>query len=429
MNEITIRFWAKEKDNAGHISLQTFRGGENNNGIYASFWPKATVNSWYNSPSSLFRRSQPSYCSQQKHVMSHHHTLADDLTAEQRQPELEITLTCLDVDAINEAYEAIVKDASLRWTLLGGSNFFGGANTATCSSLCARLLMAGGINDLFVQPVDKLSLANYRFHRALRASARQASFGTNDIFFYANSYEFGVQPGKEYFGTNFVGLVSNPKPIDVINFVVKAFKIERQLIQCVEPCEIIVNANNQFEVNPNYAIDEGSPTKQVEDKYLAIKRLLPQFSFGIFAPLFFSQREVIDHHADALNNGNVELSERINFAQRIIFFGALKKRLLHFARNYISPTNYLETHITTKANFISYRVGDLQTLHRYLAKITELFSPITDQASFSRQLYDLDKILNIQPHDDELVDLMQYEEYMNKNPFSTVRGLRRVQPV
>lgn len=298
MNSVIIRVWARKGDNVGHASLQTRRNGVDSK--YVSFWPAASTRSFY--ANSWFYRSEPSYCSQQEHNASHIHTLADDITAEQRQAEFQVELTILDVDAIEAEYEKIVQEVAenkLSWSLLGGSNWYENYTQSTCSLLCARLLIAGGINDLFIKPIEHYDLAIYfgtyetmeRFgwgmpEYSFQVPENAEPMGRKQFWLYIESFrwEFAL-------GSSFVSRVFRPKPFDIALFAVKALKAEHEL-KTNNP--YILRQNGHFIINPSPP-ELPTEIKSAESVLRSLHEILPKSKGSL---LVFQYNNVVNFHYD-----------------------------------------------------------------------------------------------------------------------------------
>jgi hypothetical protein len=112
---------------AGHVSLQTYIGGKNNKGIYASLWPNGD-------PQALITRFG---------VKGYHsESYEEDLKLELgKDPDEVIEIYTLDVDAINEAFLKF-ENLKFNWSIWG-SSIFRHEKSRNCSGLVTYLLMEG----------------------------------------------------------------------------------------------------------------------------------------------------------------------------------------------------------------------------------------------------------------------------------------------
>lgn len=168
-NRVIVRYWpgafSSFKINStgslvsfGHVSLQTFIGGPDNQGYYISFW-RADID----------KRC----CGKQE---DHIHGREEDLQySGQANIENTFTLYTLNAKAINAAYEEMLRKG-LKWDLGGSLLHSQDENIAVCSSLIYRLLVAGGIG--------KLVSENERLFLGLFDTARIALLGGIPSSFY-----------------------------------------------------------------------------------------------------------------------------------------------------------------------------------------------------------------------------------------------------
>ena len=117
----------------GHSALRTYRGGPENKGIYASFWPGD--NQWALSCAKQNKNNKEdtSLCHQN---VSHFHTADDDDLAYRNFPEVKpnvVDLTGLDIKIINQAFIQ-KKENSPQWS-----------PQYNCSDLVLELLEKGGL--------------------------------------------------------------------------------------------------------------------------------------------------------------------------------------------------------------------------------------------------------------------------------------------
>lgn len=138
-NRVVIRYWPSSSSlfsftpagswvSFGHVSLQTFTGGINDEGHYISFW-RADIDH--------------RCCNNQQ---DHFHTREQDVQhCGQANIKNTFTLYSLNASAINEAYEDI-KSRGLKWSV--GASFTQNSNQANCSTLVYNLLLRGGLNRL-----------------------------------------------------------------------------------------------------------------------------------------------------------------------------------------------------------------------------------------------------------------------------------------
>lgn len=103
-NKMTIRIWIPRKDSndVGHASLQTFSGGPEGHGVYASFWPDQAIKP----VPAIFKKVNPL-----------NHSYEQDLITEARPPECIFTFHSFNIERINEAYIQFVR-LGCRWSLL-----------------------------------------------------------------------------------------------------------------------------------------------------------------------------------------------------------------------------------------------------------------------------------------------------------------------
>lgn len=112
-----------EKGKVGHVSIQT-------SNIYASFWPAKAVD-------------KSSSLSAKGYLMP---APEADIAAEQADPDQVIILYSLNIESLEQQFEAFKKSiSSSRWTLLGDGFLRTGQS---CSGLTYDLLVAGGIKDI-----------------------------------------------------------------------------------------------------------------------------------------------------------------------------------------------------------------------------------------------------------------------------------------
>ncbi len=266
-NRVTIRIWAKQGSVTGHASLETYRGGKEGNGIYVSFWPKGQQPGWFSTPTS--------HCSVNKHYTDHFHTLAEDRQASQLSDDeiFMLTLTSLDVDEILNEYEAIQTlhaAEKLKWALWGGTSWpkeETELQQTTCSHLCLRLLIAGGINDYFMRPIEPqdffvyqerllaymngsipFSIARMAVNHIIGESESKGdplqiavarTMSAEAAYFSGIKQQFPNSPGSL-----FIGHVHRPKPFDVATLATKALMVEHEDIFRTSPRQIITQDNH-----------------------------------------------------------------------------------------------------------------------------------------------------------------------------------------
>ena len=140
-NRVIVRYWPGSSSllsvnhtgsfvSFGHVSLQTFTGGVDDQGYYASFW----------------RADVDKRCCSKK--VDHIHTREEDVQyCGQAHVNNTFTLYSLDANAINAVFEDMIRHG-LRWELRASLLHHNSDNAAVCSSLVYRLLAAGGLERL-----------------------------------------------------------------------------------------------------------------------------------------------------------------------------------------------------------------------------------------------------------------------------------------
>ncbi len=152
-NRCTIRLWTKclnkNQFEVGHITLQTYVGGETGKGIYASFWPPPT------NPESDSDHPLMTVKSNDKGYLR---TYLYDKIQEGRDPDKIIDLYGLDINAINNAFHRFL-NTNFNWSLFA-STLFGIEYTCNCSGLIGLLLKTGGLESK-LNDVDETILQGY----------------------------------------------------------------------------------------------------------------------------------------------------------------------------------------------------------------------------------------------------------------------------
>lgn len=131
-NCVLIRIWLARIGNVGHVSLQTFVGGLDGKGIYASFWPSRRSTSFFKKFNSL------GTCLVESPEI--------DIRKEKRHPDIIVRLYSLDITKINSDFIKF-KQSNYNWSLLGGWAFTKEKNK-NCVDLVELLLSTGGIGNL-----------------------------------------------------------------------------------------------------------------------------------------------------------------------------------------------------------------------------------------------------------------------------------------
>ena len=137
-NRVTIHIWKMnsstaffKKQEIGHVSLQTYTGGPEDKGIYASLYP-ATA----------------SAVTDREGVEPRFNSYGDD-HGNGRLPEHSIDLYSLDVAAINSFYWRL-KNSGLKYAPIA-STFLADAKTHTCATFVRALLLKGNIKSLLFE--------------------------------------------------------------------------------------------------------------------------------------------------------------------------------------------------------------------------------------------------------------------------------------
>lgn len=150
VHRVRIRVWMMSARSAsvGHTSLQTFAGGSDGKGIYASFWPDmcscggplAKAKAY---KLQLFKSVPPPTAKA---------TIESDEYLEGRPADFVKDLYSLDVAKINHQYEKFT-ESGYQWSLFGSRLHLSVKDLpkiSNCSGLVFSLLMSGGLEDRLV---------------------------------------------------------------------------------------------------------------------------------------------------------------------------------------------------------------------------------------------------------------------------------------
>lgn len=136
----------------GHATLQTYVGGKDGKGIYASFWPVGRDDK-ETGRTRLTRLGVTGFLVPNLEMDK---DLEGDVKRDENdniisgkpcEPDITVDLYSLDVQEINKEFEKFEKSNG-NWSIWG-SAFFRERKTRNCSGLCSYLLRQGGINNLF----------------------------------------------------------------------------------------------------------------------------------------------------------------------------------------------------------------------------------------------------------------------------------------
>ena len=149
---VEIKAWLPKKDGVqnnrqisyGHVALRTYYEDEKGTiveeGIYASFWPKADQAATPKSESSC----SPHKCDCHKDHL--HSKNQDDLLYKQEPPaENFVKLYTLDIEKIKKKFQEFTAKADFSWGTFGSWLAFEDDKTKNCAGLCFSLLEAGGL--------------------------------------------------------------------------------------------------------------------------------------------------------------------------------------------------------------------------------------------------------------------------------------------
>lgn len=168
-HKVTIRVWKSDiKGNGavGHATLQTYCGGVNGNGIYASFWPG---DSQFLSPkvADVARKTglpAPNGLKPGGVIGAFKPTFEKDCYAEEKEPEIVIDLYSLNVDEINRAFlafKADVEEKKINWAAIPNiQKIMGYTQTSNCSGLVLLLLQNGGIFRI-INPMSNIPISGF----------------------------------------------------------------------------------------------------------------------------------------------------------------------------------------------------------------------------------------------------------------------------
>jgi len=274
-NVVTVRFWAGEE--VGHISVQTYTGGEDGNGIYASFWPGYD----------LSENEYCTRCSGEEHQSTHWHTLEDDKLAENREADFQVDLTLLDVSKINQEYLKMKGNLRL-WSKTAHFATTELTTASHCSGVSGRLLLIGGINHLFIQPIEKEDFAGFRafnWHYGRLASYQYSGANTKI---------------EAVLGTSCVMFCSNFKPIDVFRFSLKYYKALLYYVYQAHKPEILTD-NGIHKRDPNFTFEDstfGRSLKNICESFKHIRDSMPTPTTSPLNPLsyvFFNHSEHVSY--------------------------------------------------------------------------------------------------------------------------------------
>lgn len=141
-NQVTVRIWPSQYASVspntwksfGHVSLQTFKGGVDNQGYYISFWPGTP--------------DKPCPCNDCADTHDHFHSLEED-TRYSGQATVDNTyhLHTLNVDMVNKHFEDR-RAMNVRWTVSASVFTLRDPTVANCASLAHDCLVHGGLNNI-----------------------------------------------------------------------------------------------------------------------------------------------------------------------------------------------------------------------------------------------------------------------------------------
>lgn len=161
-NAVTIRIWNMNplKKEVGHVSLETHSGGEEGDGIYASFWPDlpTKIDGEFDGPEYVVAKKGKSFLRTSKY---------DKDCYKGKKRSYKERVYSLDIDKINTAFykfkesEFVWDLASTSifhhvegflkkiWAILTRKEFENQESTSNCAGLVLLLLKAGGIDKYF----------------------------------------------------------------------------------------------------------------------------------------------------------------------------------------------------------------------------------------------------------------------------------------
>ena len=147
---VTVYIWepsVRDLSPGGHASLKTYIGGEEGDGIYASFWPISQLGAVSTAIPFIL-----------KGTPSKHHSYDDDIAAKWRGPDYTFNFYTLDVETINEKYLKFKSDPNKEWAALPPkcTECIEKDKNQHCSGLVLGLLMAGNVRRLFTQKIFEL---------------------------------------------------------------------------------------------------------------------------------------------------------------------------------------------------------------------------------------------------------------------------------
>lgn len=158
--KVTVLFWKNpsfEKNDSfditigisfGHVAMQTYAGGKDNQGYYISFFPGQCAE-WH--------ADEPQLCQENK---PHFHTRKQDNLIYRGNPTTKIKLHCLTSKKINEDFKSF-KKSNYNWSKLGSSPIDAlvgrGLNkqSKNCAGLTHLLLTQAGILEYTEETKDK----------------------------------------------------------------------------------------------------------------------------------------------------------------------------------------------------------------------------------------------------------------------------------
>lgn len=180
-----IRIWPSSANSSapetwmspGHISLQTFFGGPNNNGHYISFWPGSKD---YPCPAGCGKTED------------HFHTREEDVEfCGQAHIDNTHIFESLDVTTMNAYFEKRIGEG-VRWTLSACLLHLNNKNVANCCSLVYDILIKGGLNNL-ISREDRIVLGS---NTAARTGGFVGIFGGAAVGFKLLNDYYSLQSAR-----------------------------------------------------------------------------------------------------------------------------------------------------------------------------------------------------------------------------------------